>query len=339
MFEPIREHLEGPAVWKGEELFTRPDWRCELSEADIAELSSALNQVETLETADITPETFPLPTLGPRLKAIQDSLEHGCGATMIRGFPADRFSIAESERIFWGMAQHLGTPISQTAAGERIFHVRDEGFGADDPRTRGPNTRKKLSFHTDRCDVIAFMCLRRAKSGGENFVVSSPAVYNEMQSRRPDLAAELMKPFYYKRHNVDLGNENPYCRQPIFSFCGGHFAASYLRVLIDRAYASPDTPEMTETQREALDYLEELAEDPSLHVRFHQEPGDILLLNNWVTLHRRSEFEDHAEPEQKRHLLRIWLSVPNSRPIDPLFEANFGATAAGTIRGGMRARA
>jgi hypothetical protein len=73
-----------------------------------------------------------------------------------------------------------------------------------------------------------------------------------------------------------------------------------------------------------------------MHVTFRQVEGDILLLNNWVTLHRRSAFEDHQELERRRHLLRIWLSVPNSRPLDPAFEANYGATAAGAIRGGMR---
>jgi len=36
--------------------------------------------------------------------------------------------------------------------------------------------------------------------------------------------------------------------------------------------------------------------------------------------------------------LRIWLSVPNSRPIDPLFQDNFGATEGGSLRGGMQAR-
>ena len=38
----------------------------------------------------------------------------------------------------------------------------------------------------------------------------------------------------------------------------------------------------------------------------------------------------------KRHLLRIWLSMPNSRPIDQSFEDNFGSTKAGAVRGGMK---
>jgi alpha-ketoglutarate-dependent taurine dioxygenase len=257
---------------------------------------------------------------------------------MIRGFPADGFSEEEATRIFWGIVQHIGTPVSQSATGERIFHVRDEGFRAEDPRARGPNTRKRLSFHTDRCDVIAFMCLRQAKSGGENDLVSSAALYNEVKRRRPDLLPVLTEPYYYKRHNVDHGNELPYCRQPVFSFRQGHFAASYLRVLIERAYDSPELPDMSDRQREALDFLESIAEERALHVRFRMQPGDILLLNNWVTFHRRTEFADHPEPARKRHILRAWLSMPNSRPIDPLFKENFGATEAGDIRGGIQPR-
>lgn len=71
--------------------------------------------------------------------------------------------------------------------------------------------------------------------------------------------------------------------------------------------------------------------------RFIQRPGDVLFLNNWVTLHRRTEFNDFPEPERKRHILRIWLSMPNSRPLDPMFRENYGAVEAGALRGGMRA--
>ena len=183
--------------------------------------------------------------------------------------------------------------------------------------------------------MIGFLCLKQAKSGGENEVVSSVTLYNEIAKRRPDLLEILREPFLYKRHTVDTANNLPYCRQPVFSFCEGHFACAFLRVLIERAYADPETPEMAPEQCEALDFLEEVAAEPELHVRFRQEPGDILFLNNWVTLHRRTEFEDYEEPERRRHILRAWLSVPNSRPLDPLFVDNYGAVEAGAIRGGM----
>ncbi|QDU43783.1 Taurine catabolism dioxygenase TauD, TfdA family [Symmachiella dynata] len=327
-----------PAAWRGAELLQRDDWLIELTAGHIGEIEAALSSAEAsgrpVEQGTIA--EFPLPELGQLLSRVQDQLEHGSGGCMIRGLPVKKFSEEQLRRIFWGIALHLGTPVSQSAAGERIFSVRDEGFKVGQPQARGPNTKKRLSFHTDRCDVIGFLCLQPAAQGGDNQLVSSVTLYNVIREKRPDLARVLMQPFYYARHNVDQGNELPYCRQPIFAFHEGYFAAAYLRVLIDRAYALPELPDMTDEQHEALAYLEETAADPQLHVTFRQQAGDLLFLNNWVTFHRRDEFQDAEELELRRHLLRIWLAVPNSRPLDPLFEANYGATAAGAIRGGMK---
>lgn len=329
--------IDTAAVWLGQEVVQRDDFEYTLTESDVQELERGLALVASLAVDEVTKERFLLDGLGQRLLHIQESLENQSGITIIRGFPIDRFTPEQTKRAFLGMMQHIGSPVSQSASGDRVFDVRDAGFREGDRRARGPNTKKRLSFHTDRCDVIAFLCARPAKSGGENFVVSSAAVYNAIKAERPDLLEVLSTPFHYKRHTVDTANNLAFCQQPIFSFCDGFFACSFLRVLIDRAYASDDTPVMTDLQRESLDYLEAVAERPDMHVRFYQSRGDIVLLNNWATLHRRSEFQDHDDVELKRHLLRVWLSVPNSRPIDPLFIDNFGATAAGAIRGGMRA--
>lgn len=317
-----------PAAWRGTELLEREDWEVRLSSAELEELERAG------ENAD--GDRLTLPTLAPTLERIQDRLEVGSGATRIRALPTNRWGEELSERIFHGLALHLGTPVSQSATGEVVFQVRDEGFAENDPRFRGPSSSKRLRFHTDRCDVIAFLCLKAARAGGETYVVSSMALHEEMRARHPELIAVLEEAYVYLRHTVDTGNELPFVRMPIFSHHEGHFAANLLRVLIERADRDPALPDMTVEQRAALDALDGLAEDPSLHVRFDLEPGDLLLLNNWVTFHRRGAFQDGAD---KRHLLRIWLSVPNSRPLDPRFREHFGATEAGALRGGMRPKA
>ncbi|MDX1566118.1 MAG: TauD/TfdA family dioxygenase [Phycisphaeraceae bacterium] len=304
------------------------------------ELEAAARASLDLSEDSIRAQTFPLPVTGPFLKRIQHDLEQGCGATRLTGLNPERLARIEPpvlRRLFLGLAAHLGTPLSQSAEGQKIFSVRNAGYDEDDPRARGPNTAKKLSFHTDRCDVIGFFCLQQAVEGGENLLVSSMAIYNHLLTHRPELVKVLCEPFWFKRHNVDTANDKPFCRQPIFSFRDGYFACSYLRVLIDRAYSDDQTPQMTGLQREALDELERIAEQPDMHVRFGQKPGEILLLNNWVTLHRRTAFRDHVDPARRRHILRLWLSVPNSRPLDPLFADNYGSIAAGAIRGGMRA--
>ena len=296
--------IEHPAVWKGNELAARNNWLGEFS------------------------------TSSPEI--IREHLENGSGAMLLRGFPIGGYSKDSAREAFREWCSGLGTLLSQNEKGDTLFDVSDAGFGKSDPRTRGPNTNKKLSFHTDRCDVIVFLCLKQAQSGGENELISSMKLYNEIASRRPDLLEVLKQSFPYKRHTVDLGNNQPYIEQPIFSFQEGHFACSFLRVLINRAHADPELPKLTSEQIEAMDLLEAVAEEQDLAYHFRQEPGDVLLLNNWVTLHRRSAFEDHDNPEEKRCLFRAWLSMPNNRPIDPRFMANFGAVGTGEVRGGFK---
>ena len=57
-----------------------------------------------------------------------------------------------------------------------------------------------------------------------------------------------------------------------------------------------------------IDLIDELAADPRIHLDMDFRVGDIQWLKNAAILHARTEFEDHAEPERKRHLLRLWLT-------------------------------
>ena len=191
----------------------------------------------------------------------------------------------------------LGTPVSQSTKGELILSIRNESFGKNDPRTRGPNTNNKLGFHTDRCDVIAFLCLMPAMSG-ENQVIDSRKIAEIIKSERPDLYEVLQQRFPYKRHVIDQGNLKPFVMQPVFSTCQGYFACSYLRVLIDRADHDDRCPSLSHSQRLAIDFLDEVCERPEIQEKFTMKRGEILLLNNWIKLHRRTAFEDFPEPEK-----------------------------------------
>mgnify|MGYP000026267189 CR=1 FL=1 len=42
-------------------------------------------------------------------------------------------------------------------------------------------------------------------------------------------------------------------------------------------------------------------------------------LNNYVTLHSRTAFEDFAEPDRRRLLLRLWVNHFKGRPLDDDF--------------------
>jgi len=315
--------------WRGRELIERANWPQEISPSEAAALEAFVERAANRDSESITRDEANLPELANLAARLSRELEQGPGTVLLRGLPVD-------ERAFWALTLQLGTPVSQSAEGRRLFHVRDAGYQPGDPRFRGPMSNKRLSFHTDRCDVIAFLAIQPAIEGGETLLVSSQTLRDELSRRDPAALATLSRPYPFLRHTVDGGNEKPYCELPIFSERDGHFAAHFLRVLIDRADASAEAPSLIAEQRAALDKLEDLAEDPALHVSFPMEPGDVLLLNNWTTFHRRSEFVDAPEPALKRHLLRVWLSMDNSRPIDRRFVDHFGAVEAGALRGGMR---
>ncbi len=50
------------------------------------------------------------------------------------------------------------------------------------------------------------------------------------------------------------------------------------------------------------------------------EPGDIQIINNYTTLHARTEYVDHDDG-RKRFLLRMWLNLPNHVQLSPDFAA------------------
>jgi hypothetical protein len=264
---------------------------------------------------------------------IREELEKRSGIIRLQNDLYHR--IQDPREWFLQLCSKVGTPVSQSAQGDIVLSVRDKSFGKKDSRTRGPYTNRKLGFHTDRCDVIAFLCLMPAKEGGENQVIRSQQVAKIIQSERPELFKILCQKFPYKRHIVDTGNKIPFVMQPIFSEKEGYFACSYLRVLIDQANLDESCPKLTQEQIEAVDFLDQVCERPQLQTKFTMQKGEILFLNNWTLLHRRTAFTDSPEPLKQRHLLRVWLSMPNSRPLDESFKENFGSTLAGAIRGGM----
>ena len=64
------------------------------------------------------------------------------------------------------------------------------------------------------------------------------------------------------------------------------------------------------------------------------EVGDLQFVYNHALLHDRTGFEDWPDPAQKRHLLRLWLSIPGDRPLPEIFASKFGSVEIGN-RGGI----
>ena len=93
---------------------------------------------------------------------------HGIGFEVLRGLPITQYTPLTAATIFCGVGAHLGSARSQTAAGNILGHVRDMGANPNDPSVRIYQTNARQSFHTDSVDVVALMCLKDGKKGGNS---------------------------------------------------------------------------------------------------------------------------------------------------------------------------
>jgi hypothetical protein len=330
-----RAPLSGPDVWLGKDMEKRTDWIHVLAKDEIADLQQAIRVVRDshAEMYAVTADDFPLPVLTRRFEAISRALENGCGVANIRGIPTDTFSMEDLRWVLWGIGAHLGTAVSQNKAGEFFAEVKDYGEQLGGPASRGYRSASSLRFHTDRCDVVALLCARQCRKGGESRIVSTPAIHNAMLERRPDLLEELFGPYHHSRQSEEVPGELPYYVNPVFGVHKGRFSSQYSRSYVESAQKFNRTPRLRKEQDEALDLLAALSEELCLQTRM--EPGDIQLLNNHVTYHSRTAIEDFEETEKKRLVYRLWLSTPQSRELPSSYEVLWGPTEAGALRGGV----
>jgi hypothetical protein len=330
----------GAAAWYGPDVAKRDDWLMPLSAPEIAEIEAA-NEALVARGADIATITvgdFPLPTLGRKLRArVRDEVLNGRGFLLMRGLPVERWSISESATAFFGLGAHLGSARSQNAKGHVLGHVRDLGLDAADPNVRIYQTSARQTFHTDSCDVVGLLCIRTARSGGLSALVSSTTIFNEMRRRRPDLLKLLLAPIATDRRGEVPEGGKPYFQIPVFNWHAGYLSAIYQRQYIDSAQRFPDAPRLTPAHVEALDLFDSLANDTRLHMVMEFRPGDVQLVHNHTLLHDRTAFVDWAEPERRRHLLRLWLAAWDARPLPGIFAERYGSVTVGD-RGGIIVR-
>lgn len=317
MIEILRETLKTPRAWRGPDIQDDPSWIMRLTRDDIAEIDAALRHVQSLGL-DIPfgAEQFPLPTVAAKLNEVAARMEDGVGVVLIRGLPRENYSTEECGLIYWGLGVHLGTPVSQNTRGHLLGHVRDEGRTMDDPNARAYQTRAKMDFHSDQLpvDVLGLFCVRTAKNGGASALTSVDTVHNVILEERPDLLEVLYRPFNIDWRGEEPAGEQPWYHCPMFSYAGGKVTSR----ITSRAYFNGvvrfgDELALTDIQREALDCVQDVANRPELRLRMHFAEGDMQFINNHAILHAREAYEDFDDPEMKRHLLRMWISLPPGR--------------------------
>jgi hypothetical protein len=336
---PLPPAQQNEATWYGPDWMSREsEWLVGFSASEIAELEVAAERWEKSNPSgsmeSIVVADFALPTLTPRLITLRDELIHGRGFALVRGLPVRSYTEQEASIIFCGLGAHLGKAMPQNAKGDLLGHVRDFGMTSKDANVRVYQTNERQTFHTDSCDVVGLLCLQTAKSGGLSQLVSSSTIFNEIRERRLALLPLLMGPIATDRRGEIPTGMLPYYLIPVFNDYEGLLTCIYQRQYIDSAQRFDDAPRLTSQHIEALNLFDELANDPKLNLSMKLEVGDMQFVYNHTLLHDRTGFEDWPDPAQKRHLLRLWLSIPGDRPLPEIFASKFGSVEIGN-RGGI----
>jgi hypothetical protein len=278
-------------------------------------------------------------TCAPGLRPLAEQIKHAMlketGFILVRGLPVERWARRQCAIAYFGLGAMIGEPVSQNAKGHILGHVKDIGINYATPTGRGYQTAARLPYHCDSSDIVALLCLKPAKAGGLSSIASSAAIYNEMLRRRPDLAAELTRPVYRDRRGEVPEDAKEWYAVPVFNpMPGGGLVTTYIRSAMRKAQRFAEMPRITPELDAACDLFDQLAESPVIPLDMDFRPGGIQFLNNHWIVHSRTAFEDFPEPEQRRHLFRLWLACEDGPALPEVYlRAWQGATAKGRPAG------
>ena len=313
----LKGKITGETAWKGCELAGDESWIYFFSDRAVNAIDKALAHLHRLglNFPNFDKADFPLEALAEDLKHYAEVLENGRGFLLLRGLPIERYTDDQIKAIYFGIGLNLGLPVPQNPAGDLLGLVMNVG-DLEDKNTRVYETNAYLPYHTDPSDVVGLLCLRKAKSGGLSSLVSAATVYNQILEKHPEFLALFYRPIYY----AHLGDVS---KSPIFSYCDGKLSCRYLRQYIELAHEERGLT-LSSVEIEALDLFDSIIQQERLRLDMMLEPGDLQFANNYMVLHSRTGFEDEDDLAQHRKLLRLWLKMPNARPLAADFPGRNG---------------
>lgn len=306
------EVLETGCEWRAGDVADPALWTEHLSAEEVDEIDLAIAEArrKSDDFLDIGKDDFPLPTLGPRLKAIEAELMNGRGFVLIRGLPRDRYPNDDMCLAYWGIGAHLGKPWPQNHYGHLLGDVTDQGKAPGDPTARGNELGQiGLDFHCDGSDLVGLLCLQTGVSGGRSAVCNSVALHNDLVRERPDLAQELYKPQPYDMRGEQAPGKRGWYELPVFTNHGGRLFIRLIAPYILASQRHADAPRLTDKAREALAWMTDRAESGAYSVKMDFLPGDMQFINNYHVLHGREPYEDDRDTGRVRHLKRLWLET------------------------------
>jgi len=330
-------HANPRAAWTAPGLRDDPSWIFELPPPAQRDLTTAVRKAYTPDRPlmDYRRADFDLGEAGAMIAQAFREVRDGTGFALLRGLPREGVSAKEFELLTWAIGLHTGVARPQGKASQYLSAVRDAGVTYRTGKGRGYSSNADLDFHTDSCDVVLLTCYNVAKSGGQSMVSSSVTAHDILAVEAPELAELLHQPYFFSRQQEQAPAEPPYYPNPVYDVQDGLLFSKWNRNRLNSAQAIDGVPPLASIQCKALDCLDEILRRDEVMYSMYLQPGDMQILNNHVTLHSRTEFEDHEDPDLKRCLFRLWIAPPDSVTLPSSWQPAFRSIAPGSVRGGI----
>lgn len=305
------EPVGGPAAWLGDDIVGDDDWKYGFSDTALEALVDRARQIagpirDGRPLAEVRASEIELAELDDVSAAMRAQLLGGRGYALVRGLPVDQLDHTENQVLYWLIGSQLATPIHQNEHRDVLIRVRDQGKDFDNPTVRSYETAANLGYHSDSSDIVGLYCLHPAMQGGTSTVVSSVAVHDEVVRRRPDLAPLLYEPWPHFSPTKQTVGFQPICVRNAAGQLFTRYGRKYVEMGPEQdASVAP----LTDDQFALLDLFDAVTHSDGFALNVDFQPGDVQFLNNYVTMHARTEYVDFPEEHRRRELLRMWLVV------------------------------
>jgi hypothetical protein len=198
-----------------------------------------------------------------------------------------------------------------------LFDVVDQGMDHKKEAVPVSKTSAETSFHTDSTaknyfpDIIGLLCISPAYSGGDSLIGSATQLYYHLKRDYPELLSVLKTPIIRDvitpgtDQDIDQILQNSF---PVFEENNKSITFRYMRYWIESAHIKTGKV-LPNKLKEAMDEIDRFFSSEENILQFQLNAGDILYMNNRFLCHNRTAFEDRADLNIRRKLVRTWINV------------------------------
>jgi alpha-ketoglutarate-dependent taurine dioxygenase len=244
---------------------------------------------------------------------VAGELTTGRGFVVIR-CPED-LTLADAKKLLLTLSGVLGAVMPQDYQGEQVREVRDRGSDITTSRSaRYSDTRFGGHLHTDGMhrpghipDFFTLFCHRAAVRGGDSVFVHIDDVVERLSAHAGVIDVLTQDFFFDSRDTSGIGPRT--VRRPVLERGEKSMRINYIRQYIDSGHAEPGIPPLTEEQVRALDTVDAVLADTTLHRHARLYQGDLMVIDNRRMVHGRTDFVDSSDLDKRRLLLRTWIDA------------------------------